>query len=120
MPKQRDIEQSGRRVLAALEAHPEWDLKDIAKLAGISRMHLYRLACRFPEVGKAYKFALQIKDWEAEETASGAAFGHPCDLHWLNRVIHRGMKNRYYLSRWERREAGPIIASRGSKDIPRS
>lgn len=67
-------------------------------------MHLYRLARRFPDVRDYYTAIHWSNDFEAEMLALAAAMGNPGGgLAWLNRVIHRGMKSRYYLKCWERR-----------------
>jgi len=51
-------------------------------------------------------FALWLKENEAEEYAYEVAMGHrQCGIRGLRVMIHRGMKNRYYLSRWKRRES---------------
>ncbi len=110
MSKSRNLEESRQRALAALQEYPEWDLIDIARHIGINRAHLYRLAVRFPDVRKAYKFVLALKYMMAEDTVSDVALGsRRCDIRSLNVIIHRGMKNRYYLSRWEAREAAEPV-----------
>ena len=106
----RNIEETRNRVLQALDLHPELNLTELARMAGVSRMHLYRLACRYPEIREAYTCALSYKRFMADMTATdallGAAFGtggyNYKECYALSQKV---MRYDYYLSRWEGRNA---------------
>ena len=103
----RNIVDSRARVLQALKDYPELNFTQIARIAGVSRMHLFRLACRFPDVESAYRFALDLKRMEASETVDETLFGvldgrlggyNHKHIYALSQKV---MRYEYYLRRWE-------------------
>jgi hypothetical protein len=104
--QQRNLVATCNRVLQALDNHPELNFTQLARMAGVSRMHLYRLACQYPEIQEAYTAALSYKRIVADMTATdsllGAAFGsggyNYKECYVLSQKV---MRYDFYLSCWE-------------------
>jgi hypothetical protein len=97
----RNIESAKVRALWALGAYPELSFAKIAAKASLSRMHLYRLAARYPEVGRAYRFCLSLKKDLADLFVLDSFASGSFDYRSAYTAAQNSMRYAYYLSRWE-------------------
>ena len=108
MSGKRNIEGARARARRVLDAFPDLSFTEIATKARISRMHLYRLAARFPEVGRAYQSCLSYKKNTADLFVLEALTDLPRNYRIVYSAAQDSMRYAYYLSRWEhRREPCP-------------
>ena len=105
MSTKRNIQLTRIRALRSLERYSELTFSQIAKKAGISRMHLYRLARRFSDVRSLYVETLFWKREEAGDLVYDAACGTSHDHKKVYAAGQKAMRYGYYLSCWEPPEA---------------
>ena len=103
MSRKRSIDAARTRALHALDAYPELSFAKIAAKARLSRMHLFRLAARFPEVGIAYRFCLSLKKDLADLFVLDSFASGSFDYRSAYTAAQNSMRYAYYLSRWEHR-----------------